>query len=167
MTAPIFDPLACGLSGTSDRGEQFELDASVNYVSDLVLFEIKATWLREEEFAPENSASLLRSLYRQYGLSEDGRKGTAQLAKIVNIIASGGWLGPRSEFNHAKRILPVLVVHDVLLGAPGFGRFVVSASGSQAVATSSWQSFSHSGSCHGSGIVDTISIEVVLSVTPR
>lgn len=125
--AGLFDPLACGLSGTSDRGKQFELDACLNYVTDLILFEVKGTWLREEEFAPENSASLLRSLYRQYGASEEGRKGTAQLARLVNMIASGEWLGPKGAFRQVRRILPVLVVQDLLLGAPGFGSFVASA----------------------------------------
>ena len=36
-------------------------------------------------------------------------------------------MGPRSEFSQAKRIIPVLIVHDVLLGAPGFAKFAVSA----------------------------------------
>lgn len=123
----LFDPLVCGLSGRSERGEQVEFDACLNYVTDLVLFEVKSTWLREEEFVPENSATLLQSLYRQYGLSVDGRKGAAQLARVANLIATREWLGPREEFRQVKRIWPVLVVHDVLLGAPGFGHFVASA----------------------------------------
>ncbi|MGA2713764.1 MAG: hypothetical protein ABSG41_11725 [Bryobacteraceae bacterium] len=123
--AGLFDPLACGLSGTSSRGERFEIDAHLNYVTDLILFEVKGTWLREEEFAPENSPSLLRSLYRQYGASEEGRKGTAQLARLVTMISSGEWFGP--EFRQVRRILPVLVVQDLLLGAPGFGSFVAAA----------------------------------------
>ena len=123
----LCDPLACGLLGRSQRGEELELDACLNYFSDLILFEAKSTWLREEELTPENSATLLQSLYRQYGLSADGRKGAAQLARIVKLIASREWLGPNEDFRQVQRIVPVLVVHDVLLGAPGFGHFVASA----------------------------------------
>ena len=96
-------------------------------MTDLILFEVKGTWLREEEFAPDSSPSLLRSLYRQYGTSEEGRKGTAQLARLVNMIASGEWLGPEEGFRQVRRILPVIVVQDLLLGAPGFGSFVTTA----------------------------------------
>jgi hypothetical protein len=49
------------------------------------------------------------------------------LARVVNLIASREWLGQSEEFRQVKRILPVLVVHDILLGAPGFGHFVASA----------------------------------------
>jgi hypothetical protein len=125
--AGLCDPLACGLLGRSHRGEELELDACLNYVTDLILFEAKGTWLREEELTPENSATLLQSLYRQYGLSADGRKGAAQLARAVTLIASREWLGPNEDFRQVQRILPVLVVHDILLGAPGFGHFVASA----------------------------------------
>jgi hypothetical protein len=124
---PLFDPLSCSLSGRSDKGQHFEIDACLNYITELILFEVKSTWSREGEFAPENSASLLQSLYRQYGLSSDGGKGAAQLARIVNLIAGREWLGPQGEFEQVKRILPVLVVHDVLLGAPGFGHFIAAA----------------------------------------
>lgn len=119
----LFDPLSIGLTERSPTGE-YELDACLNYVTDLILFEIKGTWPREEELTPDNSASLVQSLRRQYGISEDGNKGTAQLARVVNAIAGHEWLGPTQEFRQVNRIVPVLVVHDILLGAPGFGVFV-------------------------------------------
>jgi hypothetical protein len=124
--ADLFDPLTCGLHGRCNTGEQFQLDACLNYVTDLILFEVKGTWLRDAELAPENSSGLLQSLHRQYGFSDGRAKGTAQLARVVNAIANCDWLGPADEFRQVNRIVPVLVVHDVLLGTPGFGAFVAS-----------------------------------------
>jgi hypothetical protein len=122
--ADLFDPLTCRLEGRSSSGEQFELDACLNYITDLVLFEIKAAWPREPEFLPENAQTLLSSLRRQYGVSEKGKKGAGQLARVSHAISTGRWLGPRGEFCKVRRIAPVLVVHDSLLSAPGFGSLV-------------------------------------------
>jgi hypothetical protein len=123
-TAGLFDPLACGLKSESHSGEQFEIDACLSYVTDLILFEIKATWPREAELTPENAQSLLQSLRRQYGISEEADKGAAQLARLATLIAGRRWIGQMQEFRNINRIVTVLVVHDVLLSAPGFGGFV-------------------------------------------
>ncbi len=119
----LFDPLSCSVKGQSRSGD-FEVDACLNYVTDLILFELKATWPREGELTPDNSLSLLQSLRKQYGISEHNKKGAAQLARVVKAITEDKWPGPAKEFRQVKRIVPVLVVHDVLLGAPGFGAFV-------------------------------------------
>lgn len=123
-TAGLFDTLSCGLKVGSRCCEQFEVDACLNYVTDLILFEIKATWAHEAELTPESAQSLLLSLRRQYGISEEAEKGAAQLARVLTAIAERRWLGPTQEFRDVKRIMTVLVVHDALWSSPGFGRFV-------------------------------------------
>jgi len=122
--ADLFDPLSCGLKAELHSGEQLEIDACLNYVKDLILFEIKATWPREAELTPGNAPSLLQSLRRQYGISEEADKGVAQLARLVTVIAGSKLIEEMQEFRDINRIVAVLVVHDLLLSAPGFGRFV-------------------------------------------
>jgi hypothetical protein len=125
-TSALFDQLSCGLAGTGNSGDQFEIDACLNYATELILFEIKGTWPREREFGPEDSKSLLHSLRRQYGVGEEGVKGIGQLARVTRSVSSGDWLGPKGEFLNVRSIMPVLVVHDSLLASPGFVRFVAS-----------------------------------------
>jgi hypothetical protein len=51
------------------------------------------------------------------------KKGIGQLAKITDLITSKKWLGENREFSKVKRIYPVLVVHDRLLGVQVYGEF--------------------------------------------
>jgi hypothetical protein len=123
-TTSLFDPLTFNVTIKRGRNEACEIDASLNYVTEVFLFEIKATWLRERDFTPENAATLLTSLQQQYGISPDGNKGAAQLAKTVCMIASNDESEQSGAFCSVQRVTPVLVVHDELLSAPGFGYFV-------------------------------------------
>jgi hypothetical protein len=123
-TPSLFDLLTFNITFKSGHNDACEIDACLNYVTEVFLFEIKATWLREEDFAPENAATLLASLHQKYGISPDRDRGAAQLAKALCMIA-GDAGGERAEaFSSVQRVTPVLVVHDELLSAPGFGYFV-------------------------------------------
>jgi len=121
----LVSPLARNTRGRGAAGDQFEIDATLNYVTDLVLFEIKAVWGRESDLAPERSDALLDLLRRRFSVTGDGVKGVGQLARVVEAIVERRWLGPMNEFAAVQRIFPVIVVHDRLLGSPGFGAFVL------------------------------------------
>jgi hypothetical protein len=121
----LVTPLARNLAGRGAAGEEFEIDASLNYVTDLVLFEVKAVWGRESDLAPDRSGALLDLLRKRFSVTAESVKGVGQLARIVSAIVGRRWLGPMDEFGGVQRVFPVVVVHDRLSGSPGFGSFVL------------------------------------------
>ena len=106
-------------------GEHFEVDACLNYVTDLLLIEIKAVWGRESELSPQNSDALMALLRKRFSVTEGSVKGVGQLARLIAALKERRWLGPHDEFRAAKRVFPVIIVHDRLSGSPGFGSFLV------------------------------------------
>lgn len=113
------------------NGPQFEVDALLNDVTDLVVFEMKAAWLREDKMLSEDYADFVSNLRQKYGAmpansldSKERPKGIAQLARIIRAVAKREWLGERGELSTVEVIYPVLVVHDDELSAPGFGSFL-------------------------------------------
>ena len=121
----LVNPLARNLAGRGAAGEEFEIDASLNYVTDLVLFEIKAVWGREADLSPATPDALLHLLRNRFGVTKDSVKGAGQLARIVSAIVGHRWLGPSNEFVRVQRVFPVLIVHDRLSGSLAFGSFVL------------------------------------------
>ena len=71
-----------------------------------------------------HAPTLLEQLRKQFGVTEDSVKGTGQLARVVNALASQQWTGPEGSFAGVRTIYPVLVVHDRGSAAPGFGIFI-------------------------------------------
>lgn len=120
----LASPLMRNVDGLNAAGERFEIDAVLNYVIDLVLFEVKAVWGRESDLSPERSDALLDLLRNRFSVTEDAVKGAGQLARIVTAIAERRWLGPVDGFAGVQRIFPIIVVHDRLSGSPGFGAFI-------------------------------------------
>jgi hypothetical protein len=118
-------PLTCHVTDTDARGRKFEIDACLNYVTELIFFEIKAVWGRETELSPENSESLLGLLRQRFSATADSVKGIGQLVRAVNAVVTRQWLGPKNAFQSVRSIRPVLVVHDRLSGSPGFGSFIL------------------------------------------
>jgi hypothetical protein len=122
--------LTNNIPGRDGAGADFEIDAALNDATEIVVFEMKAAWLREDSLLDATGADFVQQLRRKYGVSpvESGAggrpKGTAQLAKIIGAIARKEWIGVSSEFAEAAKIYPVLVVHDERLGVPGSGKFL-------------------------------------------
>jgi hypothetical protein len=118
------------LTNIEGRDASFEIDAALNDVNELVVFEMKAAWLREDSLSDASGEEFVQQLRRKYGvLPTDGPererpKGAAQLAKIVGVIARREWTASGGEFARAEIIYPVLVVHDERLGIPGSGKFL-------------------------------------------
>jgi hypothetical protein len=122
--------LLTNVEGHDAAGGGFEIDGALNDVTELVVFEMKAAWLREDSLLDASGEEFINQLRRKYGVfSADGAKserpkGAAQLAKIVGAIARREWFGPRGELARTEKIYPVLVVHDERLGIPGSGKFL-------------------------------------------
>lgn len=118
-------PLKCGVEDTDLSGRHYEIDACLNYIADVVFFEIKAAWGRETELSPENSESLLSLLRQRFSSTANSTKGIGQLVRAINALTTRQWVGPNGDFRQARTICPVLVVHDRLSGSPGFGAFIL------------------------------------------
>jgi hypothetical protein len=108
---------------------QIEIDACLDDVAELVLFEIKAVWLREDEIIIDEYEKFLRHLRMKYGATKGGScsqriKGIGQLARIICILASGGCRNYNKKFSDVRLVYPVLVVHDPFLDAPAYGNFL-------------------------------------------
>ena len=122
--------LMANTTGCDGNGFAFEIDAALNDVTELVVFEMKAAWLREDSLLDATGAAFAEQLRRKYGvISTEGGlgerpKGVAQLAKIIGAVARKEWIGENGEFSQAIKIYPVLVVHDDRLDAPGCGKFL-------------------------------------------
>ncbi len=122
--------LITNIPGRDGRGVDFEIDAALNDVTEIVIFEMKAAWLPEASLLDATGANFLQELRRRYSVlpAQDGvrkdPKGAAQLAKIIGAIARKEWVGDKGEFSKVAKIYPVLVVHDERLDIPGSGKFL-------------------------------------------
>jgi hypothetical protein len=106
---------------------QLEIDAVLNNVTDAILFEIKAAWLREDVILDDSPDELAKNLDKLYGVSKAKRerpKGVAQLARILNELLANPKAVWAQPFADVRVFYPVLLVHDVNLSAPTFGDFL-------------------------------------------
>jgi hypothetical protein len=107
--------LSCDVRGTYDK-KDLQIDACLNDMTEVVLFEMKAKWIREDKILADNDETYPQHLRDKYS--------TDQLARVIKLIADKKWLGTNLEFSEAKIIYPVLVVHDVLMTEPTCGAFL-------------------------------------------
>jgi len=105
-----------------------EIDALINDMIQVVLFEIKAVLIREDAILTDDFEDYLSHLREKYSLSElcDHRiniKGIGQIARLASEISSEAQASLAPYFEKTKIIFPVLLVHDPLLVAPVYGKF--------------------------------------------
>jgi len=105
----------------------FEVDALVNDATELVVMEMKATFIREEALLAADSEVFLKELRKRYAMTgdpADREVGVAQLAKCIRAIVTDKWAEADIDQAQVRRIFPVLVVHDERMGSPGIGFFL-------------------------------------------
>ena len=125
----LVDRVAFGLSGRDAKGKEFEIDASLLDVSQTIIFETKAAFLREDAIVSTDHEKLWTEIRSKYGAATkkgDRDKGVAQLARSVGAIARSEWLGINREYSGMSIFYPVLVAHDARLDAPALGNFLES-----------------------------------------
>lgn len=116
--------------GGDARGGAVQLaDACLVHASELILFEMKATWISDRVVAADEPERYLDQLREKYGVhtGPEGRqtaKGVGQLARSICRIANGEWTLTGQDLAGPKRLYPVLLVHDQLLDAPVHGQFL-------------------------------------------
>jgi hypothetical protein len=123
----LYERLRCNVQGETVSGQEFEIDAALNDITTLVVFEVKAAWIREEAISASNPQGFLDEIRRKYGYiaeTDERPKGVAQLARSIGAIIRREWLGPRREYADASVVFPVLVVFDERMSAPGTGHFL-------------------------------------------
>ena len=102
----------------------------MNDVLQVVVFEEKAAWLRDEVVLDDIEKWLeqIRSRYGVAAASADGKKerpkGVAQLAQLVRRILDRNCGAAQPDFAAVEVIHPVLLVHDTRLNAPAYGTFL-------------------------------------------
>jgi len=98
------------------HGDQI-CDACVIEDETLILFEMKAAWVRDDKVADPDHTKYLSELRDKYG-----KRGNAafQLARAVNFLIDGIWRLEDHDIRKTKRIYPVLVAYDTLLNLPGY-----------------------------------------------
>jgi hypothetical protein len=105
----------------------FQVDALVNDGDELVIMEMKASFIREDSLRSLDPEVFLKELRKRYAVTDDPNDrevGVAQLAKCIRAIITDRWDGAEIDQSQIKRIFPVLVVHDERLGSPGVGVFL-------------------------------------------
>ncbi|HTR81896.1 MAG TPA: hypothetical protein VMM58_09720 [Bacteroidota bacterium] len=115
----------------NDQKSKIEIDACVNSSSGIILFEMKAVWIKEETILADDSNDFFEHLRERYcaikNLSKSTRnKGISQLVGAVETISTQEFAEKHPEFNISRVVYPVLVVYDALLDAPVFGHFLAS-----------------------------------------
>ena len=92
--------LDCNLIGEDEKGQKMEIDALLDDVTELMVMEMKAAWLREDTILDESLRIIRRRPRRRRARAPQG--GVAQFARIVKTITSGTWKGGDKDFSAAK-----------------------------------------------------------------
>lgn len=118
--------LRCGVRGANARHETFEVDAIVNDIEAIIVFEMKAAWIREENVLADPDVFLneVRSRYGHVADSPERPKAVAQLARSIGALARREWSGPDRDYAHVRTLYPVLTTFDARMGVPGMGQFL-------------------------------------------
>jgi hypothetical protein len=127
-TSPgLVDRLHCNVKGENAAHQAFEIDATLDDARKVIIFEMKACFLREEAILDERSENFLDHVRERYGAtSKKGErgKGVAQLARIIGAIARREWSDASNGCADATTIYPVLVTHDSRMDTPTLGKFL-------------------------------------------
>ncbi|MDP9007496.1 MAG: hypothetical protein M3N91_02110 [Pseudomonadota bacterium] len=113
--------------GKIAHGKEIEVDSILTDITSLVVFEMKASWIREETILDANHQVFLEQLRKLYGISSDPEnrpKGVAQLANTIGSILRHEWSGEGVDYSRLRTIYPVLLVHDDRMGVAGMGKFL-------------------------------------------
>lgn len=123
--------LTCPAEIVDGSGTKLPLDGCLNDVTEAVLFEIKGVFLREHRILDQDPDSYVDALRDSYVTSRrDGGsprpKGVAQLARGITALCEEGAFQRNPAFADVKRVYPVMLVHDLLIGTPLHGHFLAS-----------------------------------------
>lgn len=110
----LAERLLVNVAGTDGEQNVIQIaDAALMDVDATVLFESKASWLRDADIEHSDANQFVKDIYRKYVGKDDGTpKGAGQLARAIKKLATYEWRASEPAFVYNKKIYPVLIVHD-------------------------------------------------------
>jgi len=102
------------------EGEIEIADACLINAEKLLLFEMKAVWVRDDKVSDPDPEEYFNELRQKYG--KDG-KAADQMARAVNRLITGQWIINGHNIQDIRRIYPVLIAYDPLLNTRGHSWF--------------------------------------------
>lgn len=119
------------IKALDSRGDSIEIDAILNDVFEVVVFEVKSGFIPENAVLGDDYETLLQSMRERYSITSKSKgrpklKGVGQLARAITSLTTKKWAGKGDEFRAVELIYPVLVVHDTFLTSPVYGNFFAS-----------------------------------------
>ena len=128
--AGLASRLSCSVAGRDRDSRDFEIDAVLNDVLQVVVFEEKAAWLKDEVVLGDVD-EWIEQIRLRYGVAAESAdrkkerpKGVAQLARHVRYIVDQNCSASQPDFAAVEVIHPVLLVHDTRLNAHAYGTFL-------------------------------------------
>jgi hypothetical protein len=97
-------------------GREFQIDACLDYVDQLVLLEAKAVFISDKIVVECNETDFRAELREKY-LYGERPVGIGQLARAIRSLAAGAWQGI-DQNSRPQLVYPVLLVYDRLLQEP-------------------------------------------------
>ena len=107
-----------------NKGKECEMDACLNDVTELVLFEMKAVFMDDSSILSNKSEKLIELLNEKYGITANTKKGVGQLARFIEAIIKKKNEALDNCYSKIQVIYPVLLVHDTFLNTPLMGEFL-------------------------------------------
>ncbi|MFA7338450.1 MAG: hypothetical protein WC028_16810 [Candidatus Obscuribacterales bacterium] len=110
----------------SEINEPIPQDLILSKDDACVLVEIKGAWLNDDKIA-ESATEFWEEVCKKYcddGKVSGKRKGVGQLSYTIRGVIDGLLKEPSAVLSLAKKIFPVLLVHDRHLVLPWFGHFI-------------------------------------------
>jgi hypothetical protein len=101
-------------------GSALQVDACINDVTNVVLFETKALWMSEEKLLTDDHQVYLAHLRSKYV----DPKGANQLARMISALSDPRQSRANVRFNGAQLVYPVMIVRDRFVPTPFLGRFL-------------------------------------------
>lgn len=113
----LAERLLVNVAGTDTEQNLIQIaDAALMDVDATVLFESKASWLRDADVEHPDANQFVKDIYRKYVGKDDGTpKGAGQLARAIKKLATNEWRASDPSFVYNKKVYPVLIVHDTRL----------------------------------------------------
>jgi len=108
------------LEWMSSDGEVEIADACLINGEKLLLFEMKAVWVRDDRVSDPDPEEYLDELRQKYG--KNG-KVADQIARAINRLVNREWILSGHDMRDTQRIYPILLAYDPLLNTPGHSWF--------------------------------------------
>ncbi|MDB5345617.1 MAG: hypothetical protein JWP89_3994 [Schlesneria sp.] len=118
---PLIDRLSSPFAGQSTAGDEIEIaDACLNDATELVLFEMKSSWIPDDAAMESNPEIYVETLLDKFARIEDSSaspKGIGQLVRSISKLATGKWVAKDQDLSRVQLVYPVMVVYDSRLQA--------------------------------------------------